>query len=551
MRSAITTTPSGPTRVGSRAGGRVRRRVADAGIPLRPSALLAAWASLTAPVVAQSLALELVVDGLSQPVHLTSPPGDARLFVCENGGLVKVVEHGVTRATPFLDLRAEVHPNEGLASLVFHPRFPAEPYAFVSYLDQQVRGRLVRYTLSSDPNRLDAASAVDVLPPEPEPSALHNFGAVTFGPDGRLYLATGDGNLPNDNAPDHARDLGSILGKVLRLDIDAPPPHIPPDNPFVGLPGARGEVLCFGLRNPWRMSFDRATGDLWIGDVGRADREEVDVVSFAAAFGADFGWRCREGTHCTTYAPCATGCAPTGRIDPLVEYPHTDGRCAVIGGHVYRGAAIPWLTGRYVYGDFCTGEVRTLLHRTNEALEHAAFLPRTAHWQRPVLLASFGEDTFGELYLLDLGASRVFRLVDGCGATQVTCASTSNSTGRPAALVARGSFNVGDDALTLFAHPVPAGSVGYFLTSRTEVFVPHFGGSLGNLCVGPTILRFSAAPQVAGASGEVTFELPLTDFGGGVVPQPGDTWHFQYWFRDFAPGPTSNTSHALRIELCP
>ncbi len=500
--------------------------------------------------VPQSLALELVASGLEQPAHLTAPPGDTRLFIAENRGRVRVIEGGVLRSAPFLDLSAEVHPNEGLAALAFHPRYPAEPYAYVSYQDTQQRGRLVRFTLSSDPNRLDPASALDVLAPYPKPSELHNFGAVTFGPDGMLYLATGDGNLPNTIAPDYARDLGSLLGKVLRLDVDAPPPHIPVDNPFVGVSGARGEVLCFGLRNPWRISFDSLSGDLWIGDVGRASREEVSVASASSMFGADFGWRCREGSLCTTYAPCAQGCNPAGALAPLVEYTHSDGRCAVIGGHVYRGAAIPWLYGRYVYGDFCTGQVATLLRSGSAALEHIWHAPRTGDWQRPVLLSSFGTDGFGELYLLDIAVSRVFKLVDGCGDSSSPCASNPTSIGAIAELRARGSLIAADNRTTLFAHPLPTGSIGYFIASRTELFVPNFAGSAGNLCIGPTIQRFSASPRLADQNGEVQLQLPLVNTPGFAVAA-GDAWTFQYWFRDVGTVATSNTSSALRVVFCP
>lgn len=516
----------------------------------RALATLVACAAV-APAWSQSLALELVASGLSQPAHLTAPPGDPRLFVCENGGRVRVIAGGALLPTPFLDLAGVVHGNEGLASLAFHPRYPVVPYAYVAFLDTLQRARLVRYSVSGDPNRLDPASAVDVLPPQPKSTELHNYGTVLFGPDGKLYLTTGDDVLPNDPVPTPARDLGSLFGKVLRLDVDAPAPHVPSDNPFLGVPGARPEVLAYGLRNPWRASFDRGSADLWIGDVGRAHREEVDVVPLAAAFGADFGWRCREGTLCTTYAPCAAGCAPPGHVDPLVEHDHADGRCAVIGGFVYRGAALPWLVGRYVYGDFCTGEVRTLLRAGAAAFEHAVHRPRTHDWQRPVLLSSFGEDAAGELYLLDIALGRVFRLIDGCGTSDVPCTSNPSSTGALAELVARGSLTVQDDALTLFARPVPQGSLGYYIASRTEQLVPLFGGSQGNLCVGPTIVRFSLSPVGPAASGEVRFRLPLAAFAGGSAPAPGESWTFQLWFRDANPGPTSNTSNALRVTFCP
>lgn len=499
----------------------------------------------------QSLGLELVATGLNQPVHLTAPAGDPRLFVCENRGLVRVLVNGAALATPFLDLSAEVHPIEGLASLTFHPAYPATPFVYVAYLDTQVRARLVRYTVSADPNRLDPTSAVEVLPPQQKPDSLHNYGTVMFGPDGKLYLTTGDSLSPNDTGPSPARDLGSVFGKVLRLDVDAPPPHVPQDNPFVGVPGAREEVFCYGLRNPWRASFDRGTGDLWIGDVGRADREEIDVVALNLAAGADFGWRCREGTMCTTFAPCSLGCAPPGHIDPLVEYDHGEGRCAVIGGFVYRGAALPWLVGRYVYGDFCTSEVRTLLRSGAAAFEHTRHTPRTFDWQRPTLLSSWGEDAAGELYLLDVAVGRVFRLIDGCGSADAPCTSNPNSSGGVAQLVARGSLAVAENTLDIFARPVPQGSLGYFLASRTGDYRPNFGGSQGNLCIGPTILRFSLSPLLPSTSGEVRFRVPLTAFGGGVVPAPGDVWTFQYWFRDANPGPTSNTSSALRVTFCP
>lgn len=347
----------------------------------------------------EGLALTEVATGLDQPVHLSAPAGDARLFVVEQPGRIRVVRDGRLLPRPFLDIAAKVGSGgeRGLLSVAFHPRYAENGLFFVDYTDRRGDTRIERYRASAAADTAGPASAALVLTVA-QPYANHNGGHLLFGPDGMLYVGMGDGGSAGD-PHGNGQDLGSLLGKLLRLDVDGAEPYaVPRDNPFVGRAGARPEIWALGLRNPWRMAFDRHEGFLYIADVGQNQWEEVNAVRSGAA-GLNYGWNRMEGTHCFGLPLCGQ----VGLTSPVLEYGHGDG-CSVIGGAVYRGRAVPALSGRYVYGDYCSGWLRSFRLAGGVAGERRQWRVRV-----PGNVLSFGEDAAGELYVMT-GSGTVYRL---------------------------------------------------------------------------------------------------------------------------------------------
>ncbi len=348
-------------------------------------------------------ALHPVAAGLSRPLFVTAPPGDtSRLFIVEQTGAIRVVRRDSLLVAPFLDLTDSVSccGERGLLGLAFHPAYAQTGRFYVNYTDSAGTTRVVRYTVTADPEVADPASARPVLT-QAQPHPNHNGGMLAFGPDGYLYIALGDGGNAND-PQGNAQNLATWLGKLLRIDVDLGTPYaIPPDNPFVDSAGARPEIWAFGLRNPWRFGFDRTTGDLYIADVGQSAREEIDVHPANAASGANYGWDVMEGTACVV-----AGCAPTG-LPPVHEYTHTDG-CSITGGYTYRGQALPDLAGAYFYADYCRGWVRSLRWGPGGVTDLQDWAPLAPGG--PV--SSFGEDARGELYVVAYGVSgTLYRIV--------------------------------------------------------------------------------------------------------------------------------------------
>ena len=339
-----------------------------------------------------SLTLQPVVSGLKFPTYLTAPPGDTRLFVLEKAGVIKVIKNGTLLPQPFLDLTGSVSSQageQGLLGLAFPPDYTTTGRLYVHYNGRDGLNRVSRFLVTADPDRADLLSETVVLAVS-QPGVAHNGGQLTFGPDGFLYIGLGDGD-DSDNG--RGQSVDDALGSILRIDVSATPYTVPPDNPFVGVAGARPEVWSYGLRNPWSFSFDPATGDLYIGDVGESDWEELNFSSAAEGAGKsmNYGWSIMEGTHCAQ----RPSCDQRGLVLPVVEYPHTEG-CSIIGGHVYRGPAIPSLQGTYFYADYCAGWVRTLKMAGGVATEVT---------ERPELkpggqITSIGQDAAGELYLV-------------------------------------------------------------------------------------------------------------------------------------------------------
>ena len=349
--------------------------------------------------------LQEVASGLSSPLYLTAPVGDAsRLFVVEKTGGIRIVKEGVLLTAPFLDLGARVSSGseQGLLGLAFDPDYATNGRFVVHYTDLAGNTVLSRFQVSPDPDLADPASEQVILAAT-QPASNHNGGQIAFGPDGFLYLGLGDGGSSGDSEG-HGQNLTDLLGSILRIDTRTGDPYtIPADNPFLGDPTARPEVWSYGLRNPWRFSFDRANGDLYIGDVGQNQREEIDVSPAAdgAGKGLNYGWNIMEGSQCFG----GSGCNRTGLTLPVLEYSHQEG-CSVTGGYVYRGAAIPSLQGHYFYADFCQGWVRSFRYAGGSVTDETSW--PTLSPGGPIL--SFGEDSTGELYVLQ-AAGGVFRIV--------------------------------------------------------------------------------------------------------------------------------------------
>jgi hypothetical protein len=346
-------------------------------------------AAAPAPVPSTGLALERVATGLDVPTSLTAPPGDARLFVTEQPGRIRIIRAGRLLPTPFLDVTDRVRSGgeQGLLSVAFHPRYAANGFLYVDYTDRRGDTRVVRYTVSRDPDRADPASAKLILMVE-QPFANHNGGHILFGPDSMLYIGMGDGGSGGDPYG-NGQNRGALLGKMLRLDVDHGDPYaVPRDNPFVGRPGMRGEIWAYGLRNPWRFCFDPPSGLLYIADVGQNLWEEIDVVAARHA-GLDYGWNVLEGDHCFRSRTCDRA----GRVAPLVEYGHQEG-CSVTGGFVYRGRRMPELVGHYFYADYCHGWMRSFKVDRDRVTDH-----REWRGAGPGQATTFGLDASGELYV--------------------------------------------------------------------------------------------------------------------------------------------------------
>lgn len=377
-------------------------------------ALLVLLGFLPACSASGQLGLEPVVTGLTRPVFLTAPPGDTlRLFIVEQAGVIRIVENEVLLATPFLDISTLVDASaneEGLLGMAFHPDYLNNGLFYLNYTTT-VGGtsqRIVEYSVLGDPltsNAADPNSEVSIVS-LPKPFENHNAGMLAFGPnDGMLYASTGDGGSGND-PQDNGQNVNSRLGKILRIDVDAGAPYVPVDNPFVGMPNHEELIWSYGLRNPWRFSFDRLTGDLFIGDVGQSTWEEIDFQAAAGAGGRNYGWRIAEGFECRGGGG-ACGTNP-GFTPPIhVFRTNVDGN-SVVGGYVYRGNAIPTLQGTFFFADSGFSKVWTLRYdpiadTVSEFQERTAELE--AGGQNIANPSSFGEDGRGELYLLNLNGT--------------------------------------------------------------------------------------------------------------------------------------------------
>ena len=346
------------------------------------------------------------IQGLSRPVWIGSAPGDDdRLFILEqHTGQVRIFKKstGTLNATPFLTIGGLSTGNEqGLLGIAFHPDYQNNGYVYVSYTNPATR--VVRYTRST-PDTANAGSAFQIFSVS-QPFSNHNGGQISFGPDGYLYIGLGDGGSANDPG-NRAQTMTDVLGKMLRIDVDGGSPYaIPPTNPFLGT-SAREEIWHAGLRNPWRWSFDKLTGDMYLGDVGQNAIEEIDFQPSGLG-GLNYGWRCMEGNNCTGLTGCT--CNAPALVLPIQTYSHSFG-CSVTGGYVYRGCDIPELRGTYFYADYCSARIWSMRYENNVVTE---WRERTAEMAPSGVtvstISSFGEDNEGNVYIVSLGG-RIFRI---------------------------------------------------------------------------------------------------------------------------------------------
>tara|TARA_R110002124_G_scaffold227889_1_gene393123 strand:- start:18844 stop:20223 length:1380 start_codon:yes stop_codon:yes gene_type:complete len=352
---------------------------------------------------AQNFELEFFKDGFSDPVDIQNA-GDDRLFVVEQDGLIKIIQpNGTVNPTPFLDISGLVSgaSEQGLLGLAFHPDYQNNGFFYVNYTKIGGTTRIARFSVDpGDPDIALPGSELEILE-YAQPFPNHNGGGIAFGPDGYLYIASGDGGSGGDPG-NRAQNTTILLGKLLRLDIDTPGAGaytIPPTNPFAGHPTNAEEIWAYGLRNPWRFSFDSLTGDLWIGDVGQGDVEEINKADASAA-GLNYGWRCYEGSQ-----PFNTGgCPPMSELTfPIGEYSSSTGtpNCSVTGGMVYRGSDHPSLDGYYFFGDVCSGLIGTI-DENGTLVEHGTF---GGSW------VAFGEDVNNELYIVSIGGT-IYKIVE-------------------------------------------------------------------------------------------------------------------------------------------
>ncbi len=575
--------------------------------------------ALAAPAAAQiGLTTTRVASGLSQPVFVTSPPGDTnRLFIVEQGSSgsarLKVLDlgTGIVSPTLYLTLSGITAGGErGLLGLAFHPDFASNGYLFVDYTNGSGATTIARYTANAPfatSTSVDPASAVTLLT-IPQPFSNHNGGWIGFGPDAYLYIAMGDGGSGGDPGNNAQTITNNLLGKMLRIDVngddfptDASRNYaIPPTNPFVGTLGD-DEIWFYGLRNPWRNSFDRSTGRMYIGDVGQGAIEEVDVAP-AGVGGLNFGWRCMEGTNCTGSSGCT--CNSPALTLPVHQYTHSSG-CSISGGYVYRGTALCGIQGTYFYADYCSAQITSfrydgttvsnITNRTGELAPGGGLAINS--------VTSFGEDASGELYICDHGGE-IFKIVprttpitdcngnsiaDACdiqagtsvdtnsngipdecefsitpicfgdgtgtpcpcgnvGASGNGCANSVNVAG--ANLGSLGLPSVSNDSFLLIGTGMPDSAVLYF---QGTLQVAGGAGAVfgdGKRCAGGTVIRLGTKQNQGGASSYPEILDPQISVRGGIIGGP-TTRTYQCWYRNadptFCTPDTFNLSNGLSV----
>lgn len=510
--------------------------------------------ALIAPAATpQGLRSTLVAEGFTTPSHVAFAPGDpSRMFVTELAtGRVRVVENGVTLTSPFLEL-----PNIsgtdwllGLYSIAFHPDYAQNGRFYVSYVDDSFLTYVDEFTVSNDPNVADPASRVTIFGPLVQPLHDHNNGHLTFGPDGMLWVGMGDGGGPWD--PDNrAQDLTQVHGKLLRFDVENPPTYIPADNPYLGAPHDPTNTIpdaiwSYGFRNPWRFSFDSATGELYIADVGQRTREELSVQPAGSTGRDNYGWRCKEGNVCTQLGPCS--CTDPTLVPAIHDYPRPVDDCSSItGGHVYRGGKIPELEGLYLFGDYCTGKVFTLRYSAGTATE---LTERTSQLDPdgdgPLTLdslVSIGRDEAGELYLVLIDSGRVYRVdpifasfCDGFDGSLAACPCANPGAPQSGCDLSQGTGGVSLEVLDQDVGPLnratllgqgypPRGLPGVTVirASATDPSAPIVFGD-GLRCIGTPVVRVGATLASGGTS--------LQTIGHGAGAGSG-SFVYQLWLRN-------------------
>ncbi|MBI1761107.1 MAG: PQQ-dependent sugar dehydrogenase [Acidobacteria bacterium] len=447
------------------------------------------------------LQLEPFLTGLAAPVFITSAHDQTnRLFILEQAGRIRVRQPGATTAAVFLDITAKVLSGgeRGLLGLAFHPQFSSNRRFFVNYTRQTDGATVIaEYKASaSNPNMADTAETI--LLTIPQPFQNHNGGMLDFGPDGFLYIGMGDGGSANDPG-NRAQNVEELLGKILRIDVNTPngatPYSSPSSNPFFGPTPGRDEIYAVGMRNPWRFSFDRLTGELYAGDVGQDAREEIDLIKL----GGNYGWRVLEGTRCTNLGPGS--CTDAKFTPPLYDYPHVGSNCAgsVTGGYVYRGAALTLTPGAYLFGDYCFG---TLYLRENGAV-------RTL-FDTNLGITSFGEDEAGELYVV-AGAGTIYRLVNAAprALVNVSAASYRGASLAPESIVAAFGTGLATGTQSAATTPLPTAMLETRVSVRDATGVERLAPQF---FVSPTQVNYQIPAGTALGQARVTITS-----GQGVV----------------------------------
>lgn len=468
-------------------------------------------AAVAAPVIA-AVTWNKVYTGVAQPVEIArAGDGSGRLFIAQQTGQIRVVKNGAVLATPFLDLAGLTTSSgeQGLLGLVFHPSYATNRQFFVNYTRASDGATIVaRYTAPTAASDVADPASAQILLTIAQPYTNHNGGSLRFGPDGFLYIGMGDGGSGND-PEGRAQDKTTLLGKILRIDVDHGSPYaIPSGNPFANGVGGLPEIFMYGLRNPWRTSFDRMTGDFWIGDVGQGAVEEIDMFAVGTGAGANLGWRVVEGDQCTGLTGPVT-CADPTLIKPLITYTHSVG-CSVTGGYLYRGAAVASLAGRYVYGDFCSGRIWA-------AQKNGSGQWLSAQLTGPTLgISTFGEDDAGELYVADYGAGDIYKFAESAPPNSPVLALTSTS-------VNFGSVTVG---ATSAAQTVTVSNSGGGTLTLTSLTISNGGKAVeftrGGTCAAGTgltgaqtcTLTFTFKPA---AQGVRSGSLALVSNGGNAT----------------------------------
>jgi glucose/arabinose dehydrogenase len=445
---------------------------------LLATSLLALLATALPAAAQTDLHTVRVASGLAQPLWAGAPDGDSsRLFIVEqNSEDVHILDLTTEPPTQlpgtFINISSKVNSgaNErGLLGMAFDPDYLSNGFFYLSYTRTGDGASIVeRYSVLGDPatsNSADATSGLVIFGPVSQPQSNHNGGHIAFGPDGKLYFGLGDGGSANDSGSGHHEPGGNsqwgltLLGKMIRINSDG---TVPGDNPFVTDPDFLNPIWAYGLRNPWRFSFDRETGDLYIGDVGQNAREEVDVVPASSTGGENYGWRCMEGFNCTGLSGCT--CNDPSLTLPIRQYAHNGGKCSITGGIVYRGDAIPDMRGWYFYADYCTAQVFRMLWDGGTgfiAHDDITALVAPGGGLNINFITSFGEDADGELYICDQGGE-VFKLVPGEAFTGLGC-QLAGTNGEPV-LYGEGTLAVGSPGALRLTNAAPSASAILFVS---------------------------------------------------------------------------------------
>ena len=466
------------------------------------AALAVAALPLQRATAQNDLTTEVVASGLSSALFVTAAPGDStRLFVVEQGGTIWIVNKntGSRLPTPFLDRSSRIRGGgeRGLLGLAFPTDYLQTGVFYISYTRQPDGASVVeRLTVSSNPNVADPNSGQIVIGPISQPFGNHNGGCIQFGPDGYLYFGVGDGGSANDPGC-RAQNGNTLLGKMLRYDVSTAAASVPASNPFVGDPGFRDEIWAYGLRNPWRFSFDQLTGDLFIGDVGQNEVEEIDYQPASSTGGENYGWKVKEGSRCFSTSACAPGtpsCSSNALVDPISEYSHSFG-CSVTGGVVYRGDSTD-LQGTYFYGDFCSGIIWSfrVVNGVRTDFQRETRLGTFGN------LTSFGNDNEGEVYIVQRNTVR--RITVPTPSSRNLGFGTPGANGIPPLFSMAGLLTPGASAefrLDLAAGNAPAAlALGVALN-------PTPFANIGTLVMSPVVSRI---PFVTNALGQIRFTVP-------------------------------------------